>query len=533
MLEEQRPNVFTMSVANVMPEDVISIELHYTELIEPTDGIYQFVFPTVVGPRYSNKPAEGSKDVDKFVETPYMENGKSPNTKFDISVDIMSSSPVNNIACKSHKIDITGDKTPNAKVTLANKDEISGDRDFILNYSLTGNKIQSGLMLYEGDSENFFMLDIQPPERVNLTDIPPREYIFLLDVSGSMYGYPIDCAKVLIKNLISNLRDTDKFNLVLFSGSSDSMSDLSVSATKENISRAIKMIDKQDGSGGTEFIQGLKSALSIPKSEYYSRSVIIITDGYIDCEKEAINLINENINNTNFFSFGIGSSINRYLIEGIAKTGLGEPFFLTESDDAKKICDDFRKYVSSPLLRDIKIEFNGFKAYDVEPRDISTLFAQRPVKVLGKYKGIPEGSIKITGKTATGDFFLEVPVAGIKPSQSNSALSYLWARTRLARISDYSVSDENDDTKAEITALGLNYSILTPYTSFIAVSETIRNTKEQGDDISQPLTLPRGVSTHAVGGYRRGSEPEVVFLVVGMSIMILIAYILRKRSLKV
>jgi Ca-activated chloride channel homolog len=528
LLEEQRPNVFTMSVANIMPDDIVNIELHYTELIVPTDGVYQYVFPTVVGPRYSNKAAEGPADTDKFVQTPYLKEGKNSNTKFNISVNLSAGLSINNLTCPSHKINIANDGMSEAKVTLADPEEFGGNRDFILNYKLTGEKIQSGLMLYNGEKENLFLLNIQPPERVDISDIPPREYVFLLDVSGSMSGYPLDTAKVLIKNLVSSLRKTDKFNLVLFSSSSVPMSDTSVDATEENISSAIKMIDQADGSGGTEFITGLQSILSIPKDEKYSRSVVIITDGYIDCEKEAFALINKNIGNTNFFSFGIGDSVNRYLIEGIAKTGLGEPFYLTEPNNAANICDDFRKYVISPVLTDIKVEFKGFDTYDVDPENIPTLFAQRPIILIGKYNGSPTGCIKITGKAGNKDFVQEIAVSDTKPANTNSALSYLWARSRIARLSDYNTDKENTDNKAAITKLGLNYSILTPYTSFVAVTETIRNKTGESEDVKQPLSLPLHVSKLAVGGYSEGSEPGLPIMIAG-ALLIAFLIILSKR----
>ena len=233
LLEQKRANVFNMDVANIMPGDTVIIKLHYTELISPEEGTYQFVFPTVVGPRYSDPDEQTDKDANGWVETPYMESGSTITGKYNITVNLSTGVPITNLSSKSHDINIAWNNNSSAKITLSNPADYAGNRDFILDYKLTGNQVESGLVLAEGESENFFMLTIQPPERFTPEDIPPREYIFVLDVSGSMNGYPMDTAKVLIKDLVSSLKETDKFNLILFSGSSEQLSPKSLTATRE------------------------------------------------------------------------------------------------------------------------------------------------------------------------------------------------------------------------------------------------------------------------------------------------------------
>ncbi|MEN6313775.1 MAG: VIT domain-containing protein [Clostridiaceae bacterium] len=532
LLEEQRPNVFSMNVANIMPGDTVRIELHYTELIESVDGTCQFVFPTVVGPRYSNQSKAGAAETDKWVESPYLKDGKTPPGEYDIKVSLSTGVPIEDIKCSSHKISIVKEQESIAEVSLADKEEFAGNRDFILDYKLTGMEIRNGLMLYEGAGENFFMLSIQPPERVKIEDIPDREYIFVLDISGSMNGFPIDTAKVLIRNLVSNLRETDKFNLILFAGASNIMSTSSVPATEANIIEAIKLIDQQEGSGGTELLPALERALSLPKDEDVSRSVVMITDGYIDSEKAIFDLIHNNLNKTNFFSFGIGSSVNRYLIEGMAKAGSGEPFVLTDPSGASEIADRFREYVQSPVLTDINVQFDGFDAYDVEPITVPNLFAQRPVILFGKWRGNPSGTIQLSGKTGSGDYKQEMRVSDTKSMEKNGAISYLWARTKIARLSDYGFGDSDDPgIRKEVTSLGLEYSMLTPYTSFIAVIEKIRNTDGKSTDVNQPLPLPLNVSNLAVGSpYTQGAEPGIPILIAGILLMMIFVYLKHRKN---
>lgn len=531
LLEQQRPNVFSMDVANIMPGDTVIIELHYSELIESTDGIYKFVFPTVVGPRYSNQLKADAAQTDKWVESPYLKDGKVPPGKYDISVNLSTGVPVKDIKGISHRIDIVQEKESAAKVTLADKNEYAGNRDFILDYRLTGKEMQNGLMLYEGEKENFFMLTIQPPERVKTEDIPGKEYIFILDVSGSMNGFPIDTAKGLIKDLVTHLRSTDKFNLILFAGDSSVMSPTSMPATKASIDEAIKLIDRQEGSGGTELLPALERALSLPADEYLSRSVVIITDGYIDGERAIFDLIRNNLGGTNFFSFGIGSSVNRYLIEGIAKAGSGEPFVLTDPSGASEIAGQFREYIQSPVLTSIDVEFDGFDVYDVEPQNIPNVFAQRPVTLFGKWRGDPAGTIRISGRTGKGDYKAGINVLDIERSDASSAIRYLWVRSKIARLTDYGLGDKDDHAvRKEVTELGLEYSMLTQYTSFIAVIEKIRNTEGESTNVDQPLPLPLNVSNLAIGdSYTQGDEPGLLILSVGVLAAMLAVYLRRRK----
>ena len=524
LLEQQRPNVFTMDVANVMPGDIIRIELHYTEMITPTDGIYQFVFPTVAGPRYTSPSVPKSLKAETWIASPFLRLGDTPREKYNINVNLSAGVPITDLQCGSHKIDVAWDNQTSARISLSNPEEFAGNRDFILDYKLTGTEISSGLMLGTGESENFFLLMVQPPERYTPETIPPREYIFILDVSGSMYGFPLDTSKELIRNLAGSLRETDRFNVILFSDSLIQMSPESVPATAENVQKAFALIDNEEGGGGTELAPALETALAIPASPGAARSVIAITDGYISGEREIFDIIGRNIGTTNFFSFGIGSSVNRYLIDGIAKTGLGESFVVTDPSEAASTADRFRTYIQSPVLTDVQVTYDGFDVYDIEPPTLSTLFASRPIVLFGKWKGEPSGTIHITGKTGGRDYAEDIPVSAAIPLEANNIIQYLWARTRVERLTDYGMTEDlQANAKKEVTELGLRYSMMTPYTSFIAVTEKVRNTEGKSTDVKQPLPIPMNVSEWAIGnGYTVGSEPGSLLLVLLMAAAVLL-----------
>ncbi len=247
LLEQHRPNVFRMNVANIMPGDVIIVEMKYTEPLIPVNRIYEFEYPTVVGPRYTRKNED---DDDGFAAQPYKREGQEPDYKFDMSISLDAGMPLGEISCKTHGVQIDKEEM-SAKISLTGGQEKSGNKDFILQYKLAGDKIQTGLLVSPGEKENFFLLMLQPPDRVEAEDIPKREFIFIMDVSGSMNGFPIMIAKKMMVNLLNVLRPGDKFNIILFAGDSRWLSDMSLEATPDNIDKALAFFNQQRGSGGT------------------------------------------------------------------------------------------------------------------------------------------------------------------------------------------------------------------------------------------------------------------------------------------
>ncbi len=511
LLEQERPNVFTMSVANILPGDRVEVELHYTELLVPDEGTYTFVYPTVVAPRYS-RGVEVSP-VSRLLETAMYSLSEPDLGTFDIRVTLSTGLPLQDVDCPTHPhfLDWGGESV--ARVTLEDMGEFAGDRDFILSYRLQGGEIESGLLLYEGEDENFFLLMVQPPDRIRPEEIPPREYIFILDVSGSMEGFPLATARSVIVDLISGLERTDLFNVILFAGGSRVMSPRSVEATEENVSAALEVIDREQGGGGTEIAAAFHAALALPRREDYSRTIVVMTDGLVEAESELFELIADNLDRTNVFCFGIGSSVNRYLVEGIAKAGLGEPFVVTRPDDAGPAATRFRKYIASPVLTGLRVEYAGFDAYEIEPPRLPDLFAERPVVVFGKYRGAASGEIRVSGSSGAGEYASSFTVSEVQPLEENAALRYLWARSTIARLTDFNFGQEPPDLVDRVTSLGLTYSLLTKYTSFVAVIETVRNVDAGStEEIAQPLPNPWGMRACAVGAYRAGSEPELWLL---------------------
>ena len=500
LLEQQRPNVFQMNVANIMPGDEIKVELAYTELIIPTDKVYEFVYPTVVGPRYSNRPAAGAASNEAWVKNPYLHQGQAPTYDFGITVNINAGMPLSRIASPSHGVKVVYQGPSSATVTLNPSERRGGNRDYILRYRLDGDKIQTGLLLSQGEQENHFLLMLQPPKQVNASAIPAREYIFIVDVSGSMHGFPLDISKRLLKDLISGLKPTDRFNVLLFSGGSAVLAEESLSATQEHISQAISFIDRQQGGGGTELLPAMQRAFALKRAPKCSRTLVIATDGYVSVEEETFDLIRKNLGRANLFAFGIGSSVNRHLIEGMAHVGKGEPFIVTNPEEASAKAERFQRLIASPMLTLVRLEVSGFEAYDIEPENIPDVLSDRPVIIFGKWRGKAKGTLTVSGVTGEGRFRQRMAVDAVKPSPHNDALGYLWARERIALLADYNLLNADDKRIREVTDLGLRYNLLTAYTSFVAVDSMVRNHGGRQTTVAQPLPLPQGVSDYAVGG---------------------------------
>ena len=392
LLEQSRPNVFTMKVANVLPGDTISVELKYTELLVPTDGVYEFVYPTVVGPRYSEKRESQASPGDEFVKAPYTHQGEAPRSEFHLAGVVSTGVPLQELASPSHQLVVRSSGPGRAEMTLADSERLSGNRDFILRYRLAGEEIASGLLLYQGRDENFFLLMAEPPQVVEPDEVPPREYIFVVDVSGSMNGFPLDTAKKLMGDLANVLRPSDTFNIVVFADGSETFSPVSVPATRPNLTRALQFIGQKNGGGGTRLLAALERAVALPRQREASRSIVLVTDGYIEAEADVFDYVRDQLDDANFFAFGIGSSVNRFLIEGVARAGLGEPFIVTEPAEATEAAARLRRYIDTPVLTGIDVTFNGFDAYDVEPGEGPGPVRQPPDcrlrKVAGQRGGI-------------------------------------------------------------------------------------------------------------------------------------------------
>ncbi len=487
LLEQDRPNVFTMEVANILPGDTIKVDMFYTELLEYRNKEYEFVYPVAVGPRYSTENEE-------FVKNSIQQLMSHHKPKFDIKVNIDGAIPVQMVESPSHQIKTNRISETTTQISLSNPlDDDSGNKDFVLKYSLQGEKIETGLTLYEHNDEKFFLLMMQPPAKVTNQEILPREYIFIIDVSGSMYGFPLEITKSIIKKLLLSIHETDRFNVLLFESNREMLSDVSLPATTENICKAWYFIDERKGGGGTELYSALQAAFDYKdeKTKDYARTFIIATDGFVTVESKVFKLIADNIDNASFVPLGIGDNTNRFLIEGMAWAGASEPFIITNKTEAENVGEHLISTISQPLLTDVSIDWGTFGAYDIYPEKVPVAFSERPIVVFGKYKESANATIMLKGKTPNGNYKENLSIKKATRS-NNEALRYLWARNKIKYLSDYSrnfadnykvrYQTQDNKNKNEIVELGLKYNLLTKYTSFLAVDDKMDIDAMQADN---------------------------------------------------
>jgi Ca-activated chloride channel family protein len=500
LLEQQRPNVFQMNVANILPGDEIRVELVYSELLVPERGVYEFAYPTVVGPRYSTTDAATAPDPERWVQNPYLRNGETDPTRFDFSASISGGMALKRVTSPSHALKIDYPSATRARLTLGDEGA-SANKDLVIRYQLADDRIETGLMLYESGGERFFLCLVEPPRRFTPAQVPPREYVFIVDVSGSMHGFPLETTKSVLRRLLAGMQPDDRFNVLFFSGGSYVLSPASLPATEANKSRALQEIERQSGGGGTELLPALRRAFDLPRDRRdVARTIVIATDGYVNVEREAFALVRGRLDDASVFAFGIGSSVNRHLIEGLARAGEGLPFVVLGPGEAPRAASRFLEYIESPLLTGIEVSTPGFQAYDLEPGRLPDLFAARPLVLAGKYRGEASGEIVITGFTGEGRFERRVKVDRGRAVAGAEALRYLWARERLAAIADTAGPGEGDvESREQITRLGLEYGLLTEYTSFVAIDQRRRRQDGRLETVKQPLPLPEGVSDLAVG----------------------------------
>lgn len=509
LLEEHRANVFQMSVANLMPGDDIEVAIDWTETIPAVDATYEFVFPTVVGPRYTGGGSAGKGET--WAANPHAAAGTPALATFTLDADLTTTLPLAEVTCPSHPAVVDFKSKDRAAVRIDGSE--AGNRDFILRWKLGNQQVDAGLLLHRGESEGHFLLQVEPPPRVRADQIPPRDYLFVIDVSGSMEGFPLDTAKQLLRKLVQGLRPGDTFNVVSFAGGSDILSETPLAADEENIVAAGRFIEGRHSGGGTEMLAALKRALALPGGDGRARSMLVLTDGYIAADREAAHWIRSHAGSTNVFTFGIGSSVNRELVEAMARAGGGEPVVVTTPKEAVAAAGKFLEKVSSPVLTKVSITQDGVTLGGLEPDPFPDVFANRPLMVTGTWNGEPKGRIVVRGIGGNGKAFersIDLSEAVAKTGLNHPALPVLWARERVRRLTDGS---SNDETIREITALGLKHALLTPYTSFLAVDEIPRPVDGIARTVRQTLPQPKGVSEQALTGggsaiVKNGSVPE-------------------------
>ncbi len=513
LLDQERPNIFTQSVANILPGEKIKIVISYVEVLNYDEGAYEFVFPMVVGPRYvpgtptgESKGNGASSDTDRVPDasriTPRLAEMRSGHD-ISLEVNLDAGLIVDDVSSKTHPIDVQRPDNRSARLKLKDSETIP-NKDFILRYDIAGKAVQDALLTHASDKGRFFTLILQPPERVTAEDVTPKELVFVLDTSGSMSGFPIEKAKETMRLALDNLYPSDTFNLITFSGDTHILFPQPVPATKQNLNKAQAFLESRSGGGGTEMMTAIKAALAPSDDQSHIRIVCFMTDGYVGNDMEIISEIQKH-QNARVFSFGIGNGANRFLLDKMAEVGRGEVEYVTLVEDGSAAARRFHERIRNPLLTDISIDWNGLPVADVYPQRIPDLFGAKPVILTGRFSNSGRATIRLKGKMAGSDFVREIPVEFPETMASHDVLAPLWARARIDSLmgQDYLGAQQGSmqaGLKETITQLGIEYRLMTQFTSFVAVEEMIVTDGGQPRRIDVPVEVPAGVDRRMVAG---------------------------------
>ncbi len=511
LLDQERPNIFQQSVANILPGDAVEVVIHVVQPLKYEDGGYEWAFPMVVGPRFV--PAQGTGESGGTSPAEDAERLAAPvspvRTGNDISLRawVDAGMAIQDIRSSSHEIDITREGESAAGVAISPKDSIP-NKDFILRYDLAGEAPEAALLTHRSEElGGYFLMMIQPQAAEFVTDdvVTPKEMVFVVDTSGSMRGYPLDKAKEAMTLAISEMNPDDRFYVMDFNSTVSSLSPTTLSNTKENRRRGLKFVEDFRGEGGTNMLEGMKAALDLEADPELLRTVLFMTDGYIGNETQILAAVEEHLGNSRLYSFGVGSSVNRYLLDRMAKVGRGHVQYLRQDEDADPAIAAFYERIRNPLLTDIDVQFEGVEVVDVYPDPVPDLFAGQPIILVGRYEQPGEGVVRVTGKIRGREHVQEIPVVFPESQPEHDALASLWARTVIEDLESRQYRGQNEAIVEEITELALKYRLMSRYTSFVAVEEQVVNEDGAPKTVRVPLETPEGVDHAGIFG---GEEEE-------------------------
>jgi len=439
------------------------------------------------------------------ITPPVAQEGTRAGHDISIEVALDAGVPIDGLKSILHDIDLERPTDHSAFVSLTDKAVIP-NKDFVFKYDVAGKRIEDAVLTHRSEqpADGFFTLILQPPERVTAQDVMPKELVFVLDTSGSMSGFPIEKAKESMKLALDGLYPQDTFNLITFSGDTSILFPEPVPATRENLAKAKAFLDSRSGAGGTEMMNAIRAALDPSDAQNHVRIACFMTDGYVGNDMEIISEVQKHPN-ARVFAFGIGNSVNRFLLDKMSEEGRGEVEYVSLNDDGSAAAKRFHERVRNPLLTDLSIDWSGLPVTDVYPKRLPDLFSAKPIVVSGRYANAARGVIKLKGQMAGRDFTRDVAIELPEKQSRHDALSSLWARTR---IDDLMSQDYNgihngttrDDVREAITELGLNFRLMTQFTSFVSVEEMTVTDAGVPRRIEVPVEMPEGVSHRGVFG---------------------------------
>jgi len=543
LVEQQRANLFTTSVANIGPGETVAIEIEYLQTVRYDEGNFSLRFPLTVTPRFiPGSPLPGRKgsgwsaDTDRVMDasliTPPMVT-RSTDHRVTFRAEINAGVPLEFIASRYHPIDVSDEKE-RYTISLAGAD-VPLDHDLELTWRPVPDSAPRVMMFSETvDGQPHVLLMMLPPNDLSapVTEMP-REMVFVVDTSGSMHGTSLSQATRALTLALDGLRPADLFNVTQFNSVTHTLFPNSVAATATNINIAKRYVAGLAANGGTEMRPAIEQALLSPPSESHLRQVIFITDGSVGNEEELFRLIERDLGNTRLFTVGIGSAPNSWFMHKAAEAGRGTFTFISALHEVKeKMTRLFRK-LEQPQITDIVVEWPNDPDLASYPQVVPDLYVGEPIIVKTRLANSLQAVelIKISGNLATGTWGAELAA---DDSENSPGIAALWARARIADLLDWQRRGADaDETRNAVIKTALAHHLVSKHTSLVAVDKTPARPASSALEHEQvPNLLPYGQSNKAIFGFPATATSAGVYRLSGLALIVLASLLMLILSLQ-
>jgi Ca-activated chloride channel family protein len=534
LVEQERPNIFTTSVANFLPGESVEVRLTYMEAAEYRRGVYEVAFPMVVGQRYLpvrlERQADGGADVAPAVEDgarlnpPLLHPSVDSGHRLTLTADIHGL-PIDQIVSATHAIEVRrpGRNSRSATVTLV-RGEVVPDRDFAMTIHLEGNGSPAASFVSSpGESHSHGLLSVFPPTvKDGGRERPaPREVIFLIDTSGSMSGTSIGQAKEGLSLCLDMLRPEDLFTIVRFANSFSSFSPDMREAVPERVESARGYVRGLTAEGGTEMQKALKHVLTLPRRTGRMRLIVFLTDGAVGNEHSLMRLLGEKLDGARLFAFAIGSAPNEYLVRKMAEIGRGQARFIRSHEDIGKVMADFFRTLEDPVLTDVRLFWEGGEDdVAVFPDPPPDVFIDRPLQLAVRYPRDLAARLVVKGNRRGREerFSFSLPRG---EGKRHAAVDKIFGRAHIADLMYHWIRGGEEKKKLlrrEIIDTALRYQLVSRFTSRVAVEEKVERTPN-GALMTVPVKvpLPRGWSP---GAFFPTATGDWAYLAAGFLLML-------------
>ncbi len=494
LVDQDRPNIFTASVGNLLPDQEAVVRLRYVSELEQNGDAMRVLIPTTISPRYI--PLSEMKKMDPaeldHIAPPTVAGGVPYGLR--LKVEIEAASAIRGVECPSHPAGVTMDGNK-ASVELSGTD-IQLDRDFVLNIKLAKPHEASALVARDGDGTRAVMLNFYPD--LKSFKRGPCEFVFILDRSGSMEGESIARARAALLLALRSLEEGDRFNIVSFGNSHDALFKESAAYNQKSLDEATKAVEAMGADmGGTELLGPLQFVLEgnaqpphpgpLPRrgeGERLPRQVVLLTDGQVGNEGQCIALAGKHAASCRIFTFGIGQGVSEHLVKGIARASGGQADFIHPNERIEpKVLRQFAR-MSSAFLKNVRVDWGTLKTDLVAPSSAPQLFDGDRLTLYARVTGGANCEAAIVADSPDGELRFPVSV-DLERASDSRAIPVLMARKAiqeleegLAAHSGSAQANRKKNTKeARILELALRYQIMSSATSFVAVEERAANAK--------------------------------------------------------